>query len=126
MKKMIAALAVLMMIPLAYAATHTATWTKATTNTDGSPIPATGPGSVVTTMEYGTCNVDGTNFVKTGDVVVGTSGTSATTPNYPAGQRTCHRAYHVNTYGNRSDYTPVIQTTEPNPIPNPPSLLTVN
>lgn len=126
MKKMIAALAVLLTIPLAYAATHTATWTKATTNVDGSAIPATGPGSVTTTVEYGTCNPDGSGFTRIGDVIAGTGGTTATTPDFPPGQRTCYRAYHTNTYGQNSAYSAVAQTTEPTPAPNPPTNLTVN
>lgn len=127
MKKFLLSLAALLTVStVVFAAIHTATWTKATTNTDGSAIPATGNGSVTTTVEYGTCNADGSGFTRTGDVVADSAGTSATTPNYVAGSRVCHRAYHKNTYGNVSAYSNVIVVSEPTPVPNPPVLTAVN
>lgn len=114
-------------IGVAYAATHTVSWTKATVNTDGSAIPATGPGSVTTTVELGTCNADGSNFVKAGNIVSDSAGTSAPTGNLAFNQTICVRAFHVNTYGNQSAYTPVIRYTEvAAPTPNPPILVGVN
>ncbi len=113
-------------IPLvAWASVHTATWQKATTHTDGSAIPATGVGSVTTTVEYGTCN--GNAFgTKIADIVVRSPGTSAQTPNLPPG-RYCVRGKHTtDTYNVDSDWTPAVVLVVEAPKPNPPTMVGVN
>lgn len=102
------------------AATFTVTWDNATQNTDGSNIPATGPGSIVSTrIEHGTCN--GTAFgTKQGEWVVQGQGESSPTPDLAPGAH-CLRAYHRNTYGNESGPTPAVQKVVAAPTPKPPS-----
>ena len=124
MKKMISTAAVaLLFSAVAIAAVHTATWTKATRNTDGSTIPATGPGSVTTTVEYGTCNGDAFG-TRIGDVVTASTGTTAPTPNLSPGTY-CFRARHENTYGETSDWSAVVKLVEAAPKPNPPTGFTI-
>ena len=108
---------------LAIAATINASWTNATQNTDGSAIPATGAGSLVsTTVEYGTCN--GNAFgTKIGEVT--SAGTGAVTPNLGPG-RYCARAFHTNTYGEVSDPSAVGIKVIASPKPNPPSNFSFN
>lgn len=115
--------AALLAASVALAATHSVTWSKADTNTDGTPIPATGEGSITTTVEYGTCN--GAEFgTKIADVVTASAGTGVMTPNLAPGTY-CFRAKHTNTYGVDSDWTPTAQLVEVAPKPNPPRGLTV-
>lgn len=117
-------LATMLVCAAAFAAVRTATWTKATTNTDGSSIPATGPGSVTTTAEYGSCNAAGTDFgTKIGDIVVASSGTTAQTPNFAPGTY-CIRYWHTNTFGVESEKT-VGKYTEAAPTPNKPTGFTI-
>lgn len=108
---------------IAWAAVHSSSWTKATTNTDGSAIPATGAGSITTTVEYGTCNGQGFG-TRIADVIAGTSSSTAPTPNLGPGTY-CFRAKHTNTYGVDSDWSQVAQLIEAPPKPNPPTGLTI-
>lgn len=105
---------------VAVAATASLTWTNATKNTDGSNIPATGPGSLAsTTVEYGSCS--GSNFgAKIGEVVVAGTIINATVPGLEPGTY-CFRAKHTNTYGESSDWTAAVSKTYAAPKPNPPS-----
>lgn len=107
----------------AVAAVLTATWQNATTNTDGSAIPATGPGSIASTrFEWGTCGSGGTFGTKLGERVVAGTVTSAPTDDLGPGTY-CGRGYHTNTYGVESDPSIVVQKVVPAPKPNPPTNL---
>jgi hypothetical protein len=115
-----------MFIPLAAVAGKVdLEWTNATKNTDGSSIPASGPGSLVhTRVEYGTCN--GNNFgTKQGEIVVAAPGNKVTV-NDLVPQMFCFRAFHKNTYGNESASSNVVMKLVPAPTPMPPSTLTVS
>lgn len=120
MRKFIALVAGALLSVGAFAAVLTVTWTNATQNTDGTAIPATGPGSIANTrVEYGTCN--GTAFgTKVGEVVVAGSATTTPTPNLAPGTY-CGRAIHINTYGEESAPSNVATKTINAPVPRPPS-----
>lgn len=120
MKRAILGIACVLLAAVAMAATISASWQNATTNTDSTAIPATGAGSIATTrVEYGTCN--GTDFgQKQGEVVVAGTATSAVTPNLPPG-RYCARAIHINTYGVESDPSNVAVKVIEAPKPRPPA-----
>ncbi|MCS6946264.1 MAG: hypothetical protein NZM12_01465 [Steroidobacteraceae bacterium] len=95
-----------------------------TRNTDGSTIPATGPGSLtVTIIERGTCS--STNPLTFGavqeTVSVNAPATTYTFQNL-APARYCFRAKVRNTYGVESDYTPAVSKVIDPPKPQPPVL----
>lgn len=95
------------------------TWTQPTTNTDGSAIPATGPGSIASNrVEWGTCN--GAAFgTKVGERVVSPAATSATVTGL--GPATwCFRAYATNTYAQESAASNAASRIVSPPVPNPP------
>lgn len=103
----------------ALAADVAVTWTQPTTNTDGSAIPATGPGSIASNrIEWGTCN--GTAFgTKVGERVVSPVATSATVTGL--GPATwCFRVYATNTYAQESAASNAAQRVVNPPTPNPP------
>jgi len=121
-KKFLCTILIATVSATALAAVRTVSWTKATTNVDGSSIPSTGAGSITTAVEYGTCN--GENFgTKIADVVANSTGTSVPTPNLTPGTY-CFRAKHVNTYGVESDAV-VVKYVEAAPKPNPPTGFTI-
>ncbi len=106
----------------AMAATLTATWTNPTQNTDGTAIPATGPGSIAsTTVEYGPCNAAQTALASVTGTFSGTgSATTATSPNLAPGTW-CAQARTVNTYGEVSAPSNVGVKTIAAPKPNAPT-----
>lgn len=109
-----------MLATVAFAATASLTWTNATKNTDGSNIPATGPGSLTSTLiEYGSCS-GGAFGTKAGEVVVAGTVTNTTVPGLEPGTY-CFRAKHINTYGEMSDWSAVVSKTYAAPKPNPPT-----
>jgi hypothetical protein len=118
-------LAVLMVVsaPL-YAGTATVHWTNATQNTDGSSIPASGAGSLVSTrVEYGSCS--GTAFgTKAGEVTANAPATSAVITLGPGTY--CFRAFSRNTYGSESAASGVATKTIQAPTPSPPTLTTID
>lgn len=121
MKKLAAFLTLFFVAPLALTATLTISWTNATTNVDGSTIPASGPGSVTTRIEYGTCNAGRTAIATVlGTIDAATGASTTVTPDLPPGAY-CARAWHVNTYGIASDPTAVVARDVAAPKPNPPS-----
>jgi hypothetical protein len=124
MKKLLVILALVVAAPV-MAAVLTATWNNALSNVDGSPIPTSGPGSIVSTkIEYGTCNL--TAFgTKLGEFTANYPATSTATPNLGPGTY-CFRAIHTNTYGEVSDPSNVISRTVQAPKPNPPVLTGVS
>lgn len=105
----------------AVAAVLTINWQNATTNTDGTAIPASGPGSLQSTrIEYGTCNAARTAIVSVlGEVTASGSASTAQTPNLAPGIW-CARAFHVNTFGVSSDASNVASREILAPKPNPP------
>jgi len=107
------------------AAVLNVSWQNATTNMDGSTIPATGTGSIQSTrVEWGSC-VSGAFGTLAGSVTVNGTVITTPTPNLAPGTY-CFRAVHVNTYGIESDPSTVVQKSVQAPKPNPPSNLTVN
>ena len=112
----------LLIAGLALAAILTVNWQNATTNTDGSAIPASGPGSLTETrIEYGTCNAARTAIASVlGTITVPGTATTAQSPDLGPGVY-CARAQHVNTYGVASDWSNVASREILAPKPNPPS-----
>jgi hypothetical protein len=118
------ALVALMLVAFAaHASTATLSWTLPTQNTDGSAIPATGPGSIASTrVEWGSCagaNVFGT---KAGEVTVSAPGTSTTIAALAPATTYCFRAFARNTYAAESAASNVASKAMPTPVPNPPVL----
>lgn len=118
---------VLMLISIAaIAAIATVSWQNATTNTDGSAIPASGPGSIANTrIEWGTCGPGDSFGTKVGDKLVAGTVTTGQSDDLPVG-RWCLRAVHINTYGVESDPSAVGVKVVAAPKPNPPRNFTVN
>ncbi len=110
MKKLILLLA---LASPAFAATPPplATWTLPTLNTDGSSIPASGPGSLVSVrIEYGSCS--GAAFgTKAGEVVVALPTASKSFTNLTAPGVYCFQMYVMNTYNVESDVSNVATKT---------------
>jgi len=108
----------------AYGATATLTWTNPTTNTDDSPIPSSGPGSLASIRyEWGTCA--GAAFgTKSGENTLTPAGTTATVSNLGPGTW-CFRVFAKNTYGIESDASNVAVKIVPPPTPKPPLLSTI-
>jgi len=117
------ALAYLLMLAApVYAAPVPVTATYPTKNTDGSAIPATGAGSIVSwRVEYSTCTTANPVFgVKAGELTVTAPGTVA---NFTLGPGTyCFRSYMKNTFGNESAPTNIATTTVLAPTPEPGSI----
>lgn len=101
------------------------TWTYPASNTDETPVPATGPGSIASTLvEWGTCS--GTAFgVKAGGATVPAPAKAYTVTGLGVGTH-CFRAAVVNSYGVQSDWTGAVQKVIAAPKPNPPTLVTVS
>lgn len=100
------------------------TWTLATQNTDGTAIPASGPGSLTgTRVEWGSCS--GSSFgTKAGEQLVAKPAVTYTVTNLAPGTH-CFRAYSRNTYGQESAPTNAVQKVIAPPVPQPPGTLTV-
>lgn len=115
-------------VSTAQAAEATLGWNNATKNTDGSTIPATGPGSLLRThVNYGTC-INGTQFgTGIGVIVVPAPANTAVVSSLVA-QTYCFVAKHENTFGEFSGNSNVVSKTItlPNPTPNPPTGLVVS
>ncbi|MGE0294723.1 MAG: hypothetical protein AB7P97_20420 [Hyphomonadaceae bacterium] len=121
MKRIGAFLILALLGTFAAAAVLTVSWQNATTNTDGTAIPATGDGSVTTRVEYGTCNAARDAIVTVlGTLAPAQGATTAPTPDLPPGMY-CARAQHVNSYGVASVFTAVATRTVAAPQPNPPT-----
>lgn len=100
-------------------------WTNATTNTNGTAIPATGAGSLTrTTVDYGTCGAGGAFGTKQGEIFVAAPANTATVSMVVI-QQYCFRAWHTNTFGNTSGFSNVATKNNPAPTPGPPNSLTV-
>ena len=126
MKKLSAIIAALL---AAYAATLAATGVTLqrempTQNVDGSVIPATGPGSIVsTTLQYGACTADGgVPAAFTEKVVEGGSVTTSELSGLIPGTEYCVRAYVTNTYGQKSGFSNIVRRQAAFPVPGAPLL----
>lgn len=119
--RLVAILWMLLAAGPALAANLVVSWTNPTTNTDGTPIPVTGAGSLTgTRVEWGTCS--GTAFgIKSGEVTAPAGVSTATITNVGPGTW-CARAFSRNTYGTESVASNVASKIVPAPVPNPPIL----
>ena len=100
------------------------TWTRATQNTDGSAIPASGPTSLAATrVEWGTCSGSAFGTVA-GQQTVATPATTYTITGLAAGVW-CFRAYSRTVAGLESAPTNVVTKTILQSPPQPPGNLTV-
>lgn len=110
----------------AQAATAQVSWQLPTTNIDGSPIPATGPGSIAAArVEWGSClesNVFGT---AAGEVVVAAPANTTTVINLAAATTYCFRVFARNTYGAESGPSNTAAKAIPTPVPGVPTDVTV-
>lgn len=96
-------------------------WVNPVQNTDNSPIPATGAGSLASNrVEWGTC-VAGSFGTKIADKVITPAATSTTITGLPPATY-CLRAYATNTYGSESGASNVVAKLIPAPVPQPPVL----
>lgn len=121
--------AMLLLCGAANAGVANISWTNATTNTDGSPIPATCTTSpcgklVQSVVEYGTCN--GTNVfgTKQGEITV-TAPANTTPVNMVVVQMYCFRVFHRNDYTVASDMSNVGSKDNVPPKPNAPGVMTI-
>ena len=114
----------LVLVRVVDAATLTPSWTLPTTNTDGSTIPATGPGSLTgTRVQYGSCS--GTAFgVMTAERLVVAPATTTVFDNIDPGTY-CVRAYARNTYNMESVASNVASKVIPAPVPGAPVITTI-
>ena len=113
------------MTHVAQAADAELTWTYPTANTDGSAIPASGAGSIASTvLEWGSCS--GTAFGTKAGGTTAAAPTKAYTVTGLAVGTHCFRAAVVNSYGVQSDWTAAVQKVVAPPKPNPPTFVTVN
>ena len=108
----------------AVAATVTVSWNLPSQNEDGSPIPATGSGSLAQTrVEYGSCTATGGFGIAENSVVVPYPGTSTTIDGFVGGETVCFRATVKNNLGVESSYSATVSKTFDAPKPKPPVLI---
>lgn len=107
---------------VALAAVGAVSWTNATTNTDESPIPVAGDGSIAQTrVEYGPCNAAKDALASvTGTLTTAGTVQAVNTPNLVPGVW-CARAQHVNSYGTAGLWTGVVVKTVAPPVPKAPT-----
>lgn len=111
----------LLLSALAWAATLEATATNPTVNTDGSPIPVTGPGALSSIrFEYGTC-VGAAFGTVLGSKIVTLPVNKAVFSGIAPGL-ICVRAYWTNNLGGQSAASAV---SVAGPPPNPGSIILV-
>lgn len=103
----------------AQAADASVSWTMPTQNTDNTPIPATGSGSIASSrVEWGSCI--GTAFgTKAGEATVPAPATSYVVADL-APATWCFRAYAKNTFGVESGPSVVVSKVIVPPTPKPP------
>lgn len=99
------------------------TWTYPAKNVDGSDVPASGAGSIVSSkVEWGSCA--GTAFgTKAGEATVPAPTKTYSVPNLAPGTH-CARVLVTNTYGVSSDFTAAVSRTVDAPKPLPPVITT--
>lgn len=107
----------------AHAADAVISFTVPTTNIDGSAIPATGPGSLVSTrIQWGTCTDLGAFGVLLAGAVVPMPALTYTITGLEPGSY-CVRAFSKNTYAEESNASNVVKKVIAGPKPRPPTLL---
>lgn len=122
--KMLMVAFLFLFLGVAQATDVTVTWTNPTTNTDGSSIPATGPGSLTgTRVEHGTCV--GAAFGTANGEVTAAAGATSVVITGLAPATHCVRAFARNTYGTESAASNVFVKAISPPVPNPPTIVTV-
>jgi hypothetical protein len=124
-KRVLLTIALSLFAAAALAATITAhyTWTNATTNVDGSAIPATGAGAITSTaIEYGPCTADQKSLASVTNTVTVAGDVQASDVALPSGVW-CAHALHVNSYGKQSLWSNVA-VRDNAPTPNPPKNFT--
>lgn len=111
----------------ALAAGLTATWVNPTTNTDSSAIPASGPGSIASSLiSYGTCSSDGKSIATVaGTVPVTGSATTGSIPNLAPGTW-CASVSVTNTFGAASAQSNVASKVVAAPTPSAPTNFSLN
>ena len=103
---------------LAIGADVRVSWTQPTTNTDGSSIPLSGAGSIVSNrVEWGSC-VGSAFGSPAGSQTIPAATSHVVTGLAPALH--CFRITAINTYGSESAVSNVAQRAVAAPIPNPP------
>ncbi len=118
MNRILASLLLFVLSLPVFAAPVPVTLTYPTKNTDGSTIPATGAGSIMSwRAEWGTC-VAGAFGVKAGDSPTVAAPATLVTLNLTPGTY-CIRSYVKNTFGRESGPTNVAQVTVEPPTPEP-------
>lgn len=112
--------------PPAGAATSVITWANPTTNTDGSPIIATGDETSLASwrIEFGTC-ASGAFGTKAGEVVRAGAALTTATLNTQSGLK-CFRVFVTNVAGVESNASNVASRTIAAPTPNAPTSATAN
>lgn len=107
---------------VALAAVLNFSWTAPNQNTDGSAIPASGPGSLTEyVISYGPCNAARTALTSvTGTINRPAPNLTALSPDLPPGTW-CGYAQARNTYNELSDPSGVASRVIAAPKPNPPS-----
>lgn len=118
-------LLLLFFAPAAHALDITVSWTNATTLEDGSPIPATGPQSILhTEVGYYLCGGPSDPDSRTWDVTLWPGESTVITENTPG--EYCFNAYHKNNNGQWSVASNEVRKTVEPAAPSPPSGLTVS
>lgn len=114
--------ALLAIASVALAATLNFSWTAPTENTDGSPVPASGAGSITEyVVTYGPCNASRTQLASiTGTLTRAAPNLTVISPDMAPGTW-CGYAQAKNTYGEVSDPSNVAFKVIAAPKPKPPT-----
>lgn len=129
MKRLILGLCLGLASGLAMAVPATISWVNPTQNVDGTTIPASGPGSLVSVrVEWGSCGSTSTPTApvfgtRSGERVINMPATTGTF-DIPVGATTCFRMTATNTFAEESLFSNVVQRVVPAPEPRPPVLST--
>lgn len=129
MRRILIALAALLASSIALGASETINVAAPTQNTDGTTIPASGAGSLVSfRVEYGSCT--GASPVlfgtKIGQIIVTMPASSGVVSGLNAATQYCFRAAWTNTVGSESVMSTVVGATTPAAAPVVPNPGTIN
>jgi hypothetical protein len=117
-------LLLLLIAPVAQAGV-VVSWDNPTTNTDGTPIPATGTAALASTrVEWGTCSAPLVFGSKIAEVSVLQPATSVDIGTLSSGTY-CVRVYARNNGGGESAPSVVQSKTISISVPNPPTIVTI-
>lgn len=121
----VAFVAILMLSNTARADDAVLKWTNPTTNTDGTAIPATGPGSLTTAnVERGSCTATDTFGTRADLATVPAGPATHTFVDLPVGKH-CFRLSVSNVEGKTSAFSAVVVKSVVNPAPKVPTGVTV-